>query len=118
MLPKAEQQVIRGSGSLRCFFERKEATTLTIRKASSKTSLKTSSVFRLKTSEQYRQEKHVRCIIKLQKDERDRPVPRKQSERTWKRFRKPVTISSHEGTAFCNLDNSNEDNLKAKMPLL
>ena len=59
-------------------------------------------------------------MIKLQKEWKEiGPVPRKQSERIWKRFRRACdhffnTKSEH----FASIDTSYEDNLKAKIVLI
>ena len=56
------------------------------------------------------------ALIKLQKDWKEiGPVPRKQSERTWKRFRKACDhFFNRKAEFFAKLDTSYEDNLKAK----
>ncbi len=60
------------------------------------------------------------ALIKLQKEWKDvGPVPRKQSERTWKRFRKACDhFFNMKAQYFANLDNSYEDNLKAKTAII
>jgi len=59
-------------------------------------------------------------LIKLQKEWKDiGPVPRKQSEKTWKRFRKACDHFFNRKTEFfTNLDTSYEDNLKAKIAII
>ena len=59
-------------------------------------------------------------LIKLQRDWKDvGPVPRKQSERCWKRFRKACDHFFNRKTQFFSeLDNSYEDNLKAKIAII
>ena len=56
------------------------------------------------------------ALIKLQKEWKDvGPVPRKQSERIWKRFRKACDhFFNRKAVFFADLDTSYEDNLKAK----
>ena len=60
------------------------------------------------------------ALIKLQKQWKEiGPVPRKQSERCWKRFRKACDNFFNRKTEFFNdLDNSYEDNLKAKIVII
>ncbi len=60
------------------------------------------------------------ALIKLQKDWKTvGPVPRKQSEKLWKRFRKACDHFFNRKAAFFNeLDTSYEDNLKAKTALI
>ncbi len=60
------------------------------------------------------------ALIKLQKDWKEiGPVPRKQSERTWKRFRKACDHFFNRKTEFfAKLDTSYEDNLKAKEAII
>ena len=60
------------------------------------------------------------ALIKLQKEWKEiGPVPRKQSERCWKRFRKACDHFFNKKTEFFNeLDTSYEDNLKAKMSII
>lgn len=60
------------------------------------------------------------ALIKLQKEWKDiGPVPRKQSERCWKRFRKACDHFFNKKTEFfAQLDTSYEDNLKAKLAIL
>ncbi|MCX6333159.1 MAG: DUF349 domain-containing protein, partial [Bacteroidia bacterium] len=59
-------------------------------------------------------------LIKLQKDWKEiGPVPRKQSEKSWKRFRKACDHFFERKTEhFAELDTSYEDNLKAKIALI
>ena len=59
-------------------------------------------------------------LIKLQKEWKDvGPVPRKQSERIWKRFRKACDhFFNRKAEFFATLDNSYEDNLKAKTAII
>jgi hypothetical protein len=59
-------------------------------------------------------------LIKLQKEWKEiGPVPRKQSERCWKRFRKACDHFFNSKTEFfAALDTSYEDNLKAKLALI
>ena len=59
-------------------------------------------------------------LIRLQKEWKEvGPVPRKQSEKCWKRFRKACDHFFNRKTEFFNeLDTSYEDNLKAKMALV
>ena len=60
------------------------------------------------------------ALIKLQKEWKEiGPVPRKQSERCWKRFRKACDHFFNRKTEFFNdLDTSYEDNLKAKFAII
>jgi hypothetical protein len=60
------------------------------------------------------------ALIKLQKEWKEiGPVPRKQSERCWKRFRKACDHFFNRKTEFfAALDTSYEDNLKAKLALI
>jgi hypothetical protein len=60
------------------------------------------------------------ALIKLQKDWKDiGPVPRKQSEKSWKRFRKACDHFFERKTGhFAELDTSYEDNLKAKIAVI
>lgn len=60
------------------------------------------------------------ALIKLQKEWKEiGPVPRKQSERTWKRFRKACDhFFNRKSTFFAELDTSYEDNLKAKLAII
>jgi len=60
------------------------------------------------------------ALIKLQKEWKEiGPVPRKQSERTWKRFRKACDhFFNMKAQHFATLDNSYEDNLKAKIAII
>jgi len=59
-------------------------------------------------------------MIKLQKAWKDiGPVPRKQSEKIWKRFRKACDyFFNRKASYFAELDNSYEDNLKAKLAII
>jgi hypothetical protein len=59
-------------------------------------------------------------MIRLQKAWKEiGPVPRKQSEKIWKRFRKACDhFFNRKATFFAELDNSYEDNLKAKNALI
>ena len=59
-------------------------------------------------------------LIRLQRDWKDvGPVPRKQSEKCWKRFRKACDHFFNRKTQFFSeLDNSYEDNLKAKIAII
>jgi len=59
-------------------------------------------------------------LIKLQKEWKDiGPVPRKQSEKCWKRFRKACDHFFNRKTEFfADLDTSYEDNLKAKIAII
>lgn len=60
------------------------------------------------------------ALIKLQKEWKEiGPVPRKQSEKLWKRFRKACdTFFNRKAEHFSKLDTSYEDNLKAKLELI
>jgi hypothetical protein len=60
------------------------------------------------------------ALIKLQKEWKDvGPVPRKQSERIWKRFRKACDyFFNRKAEFFADLDTSYEDNLKAKTAII
>ncbi len=60
------------------------------------------------------------ALIKLQKEWKEiGPVPRKQSEKCWKRFRKACdTFFNRKAGFFAQLDNSYEDNLKAKVAII
>ena len=60
------------------------------------------------------------ALIKLQKDWKEiGPVPRKQSERSWKRFRKACDhFFNRKSVFFAELDTSYEDNLKAKLAII
>ena len=60
------------------------------------------------------------ALIKLQKEWKEiGPVPRKQSERCWKRFRKACDHFFNRKTEFfTDLDTSYEDNLKAKVAII
>ena len=60
------------------------------------------------------------ALIKLQKEWKDvGPVPRKQSERCWKRFRKACDhFFNRKAEFFAELDTSYEDNLKAKLSII
>lgn len=60
------------------------------------------------------------ALIKLQKEWKEiGPVPRKQSEKTWKRFRKACDqFFNRKAEYFANLDTSYEDNLKAKIAVI
>jgi hypothetical protein len=60
------------------------------------------------------------ALIKLQKDWKEiGPVPRKQSERCWKRFRKACDhFFNRKAEFFTDLDTSYEDNLKAKLAII
>jgi len=60
------------------------------------------------------------ALIKLQKEWKDvGPVPRKQSERCWKRFRKACDhFFNRKAEFFAQLDTSYEDNLKAKLDII
>ena len=59
-------------------------------------------------------------LIKLQKEWKEiGPVPRKQSERCWKRFRKACDhFFNRKAEFFAQLDTSYEDNLKAKLDII
>jgi len=60
------------------------------------------------------------ALIKLQKGWKEiGPVPRKQSERCWKRFRKACDhFFNRKAVFFAELDTSYEDNLKAKLAII
>jgi hypothetical protein len=60
------------------------------------------------------------ALIRLQKDWKEiGPVPRKQSEKIWKRFRKACDhFFNRKAEYFARLDTSYEDNLKAKMAII
>jgi hypothetical protein len=60
------------------------------------------------------------ALIKLQREWKEiGPVPRKQSERSWKRFRKACDHFFNRKTEFfTDLDTSYEDNLKAKLAII
>ncbi len=60
------------------------------------------------------------ALIKLQKEWKEiGPVPRKQSERTWKRFRNACDhFFNKKAEFFSGLDTSYEDNLKAKVAII
>jgi hypothetical protein len=60
------------------------------------------------------------ALIKLQKEWKEiGPVPRKQSERCWKRFRKACDHFFNKKTEFfAALDTSYEDNLKEKLGII
>src|SRR5512133_2879521 len=60
------------------------------------------------------------ALIKLQKEWKEiGPIPRKQSEKIWKRFRKACDhFFNLKAKHFATLDNSYEDNLKAKEALI
>jgi vacuolar-type H+-ATPase subunit I/STV1 len=60
------------------------------------------------------------ALIKLQKEWKEiGPVPRKQSEKSWKRFRKACDQFFNRKTEFfADLDNSYEGNLKAKLAVI
>ncbi|TAL71614.1 MAG: DUF349 domain-containing protein [Bacteroidetes bacterium] len=60
------------------------------------------------------------ALIKLQKEWKEiGPVPRKQSERSWKRFRKACDhFFNRKAEFFANLDTSYEDNLKGKIAII
>ncbi|MCX6255660.1 MAG: DUF349 domain-containing protein [Bacteroidia bacterium] len=60
------------------------------------------------------------ALIKLQKEWKEiGPVPRKQSERCWKRFRKACDhFFNRKAQFFAELDTSYEDNLKAKLAII
>jgi hypothetical protein len=59
-------------------------------------------------------------LIRLQKEWKEiGPVPRKQSERIWKRFRKACDhFFNRKSEFFAGIDTSYEDNLKAKIALI
>ncbi len=60
------------------------------------------------------------ALIKLQREWKEiGPIPRKQSEKTWKRFRKACDHFFNRKTEFfAKLDTSYEDNLKAKTAII
>lgn len=60
------------------------------------------------------------ALIKLQREWKEiGPVPRKQSEKLWKRFRKACDrFFNRKAEFFANLDTSYEDNLKAKLAII
>ncbi|HLN19601.1 MAG TPA: DUF349 domain-containing protein [Bacteroidales bacterium] len=60
------------------------------------------------------------ALIKLQKEWKEvGPVPRKQSEKLWKRFRKACdAFFNRKSEFFAKLDTSYEDNLKAKLDII
>jgi hypothetical protein len=60
------------------------------------------------------------ALIRLQKEWKEvGPVPRKQSERCWKRFRKACDhFFNKKAEFFAQLDTSYEDNLKAKLDII
>jgi hypothetical protein len=60
------------------------------------------------------------ALIKLQKEWKEiGPVPRKQSEKCWKRFRKACDhFFNKKAEFFAELDTSYEDNLKAKTAVI
>ncbi|MEI6049512.1 MAG: DUF349 domain-containing protein [Bacteroidota bacterium] len=60
------------------------------------------------------------ALIRLQKEWKEiGPVPRKQSERSWKRFRKACDHFFNRKTEFfAKLDTSYEDNLKEKLSVI
>lgn len=60
------------------------------------------------------------ALIKLQKEWKEvGPVPRKQSEKCWKRFRKACDhFFNRKAEHFAALDTSYEDNLKAKLAII
>jgi hypothetical protein len=60
------------------------------------------------------------ALIRLQKEWKEvGPVPRKQSEKLWKRFRKACDHFFNKKTEFfAKLDTSYEDNLKAKLDII
>ncbi len=60
------------------------------------------------------------ALIRLQKEWKEiGPVPRKQSERSWKRFRKACDhFFNRKAEFFTDLDTSYEDNLKAKQAII
>ncbi|MCU0455166.1 MAG: DUF349 domain-containing protein [Bacteroidales bacterium] len=60
------------------------------------------------------------ALIKLQKEWKEiGPVPRKQSEKSWKRFRKACDhFFERKAAHFSQLDTSYEDNLKAKTAVI
>ena len=60
------------------------------------------------------------ALIKLQREWKEiGPIPRKQSEKTWKRFRKACDhFFNRKSEFFAKLDTSYEDNLKAKTAII
>ena len=60
------------------------------------------------------------ALIKLQKEWKEiGPIPRKQSEKCWKRFRKACDyFFNRKSEYFAELDTSYEDNLKAKIDVI
>ena len=60
------------------------------------------------------------ALIRLQKEWKEiGPVPRKQSEKTWKRFRKACDhFFNRKSEFFSDLDTTYEDNLKAKIAII
>lgn len=60
------------------------------------------------------------ALIRLQKEWKEiGPVPRKQSEKCWKRFRKACDqFFNRKSEFFADLDTSYEDNLKAKIAVI
>jgi hypothetical protein len=60
------------------------------------------------------------ALIRLQKEWKEiGPVPRKQSEKVWRRFRKACDhFFNRKAEFFANLDTSYEDNLKAKISII
>jgi hypothetical protein len=60
------------------------------------------------------------ALIRLQKEWKEiGPVPRKQSEKCWKRFRKACDhFFNRKAEFFAQLDTSYEDNLKAKLEII
>jgi hypothetical protein len=60
------------------------------------------------------------ALIQLQKEWKEiGPVPRKQSEKIWKRFRKACdNFFNRKSEFFSNLDTTYEDNLKAKIAII
>jgi hypothetical protein len=60
------------------------------------------------------------ALIRLQKEWKEiGPVPRKQSEKCWKRFRKACDhFFNRKAEFFAELDTSYEDNLKAKLAVI
>lgn len=60
------------------------------------------------------------ALIKLQREWKEiGPIPRKQSEKTWKRFRKACDHFFNRKTEFfAKLDTSYEDNLKSKTAII
>ena len=60
------------------------------------------------------------ALIRLQKEWKEiGPVPRKQSEKSWRRFRKACDhFFNRKAEFFAELDTSYEDNLKAKLAVI